>query len=56
MKHSLLVTLIVGIFVVLVVSALQLSPQVAQFESRVADYISPYSSATRVVPKQWHYL
>jgi adenylate cyclase len=56
MKPSLLVTLIVGIFVVLAISALQLSPQVVQFQSRVADYISPSTATTHVVPKQWQYV
>ncbi|HZR78880.1 MAG TPA: hypothetical protein VFA58_06695 [Chthoniobacterales bacterium] len=56
MKHSLLATLIVGIFVVLAVSALQLSPQVVQIESRGADYIASYAAATHVVPKQWQYV
>ena len=56
MKHSLLATLIVGIVVVLAVSALQLSLQVVQFESRAADYISPYAATTHVVPKQWQYV
>jgi len=56
MKHALLATLIVGIFVVLAVAGLQLSPQVAQFESHAADYISSYTAATRVVPKQWQYV
>lgn len=56
MRRPLIVTLIVGIFTVLVVSALQLVPQVAQFESRAADYLSAYTSATRIVPKQWHYV
>lgn len=56
MKHSLLATLIVGIFVVLAVSSLQLSHQVVQFESRTADYISSYAAATHIVPKQWQYV
>jgi adenylate cyclase len=56
MKHSLLETLVVGIFVVLVVSALQLSPQIVQLESRVADSISSYAAATHVVPKPWQYV
>ena len=56
MRRPLVVTLIVGIFTVLVVSALQLVPQVAQFEARAADYLSTYTSATRIVPKQWHYV
>src|SRR5260370_5343708 len=56
MKRPLLATLIVGVFAVVLVSAAQLSPQVLQFEQRVADFISPYSQATRVVGKQWQYL
>jgi adenylate cyclase len=56
MKHSLLATLIVGIVVVVIVAALQVSPQVVQFESRTADYISSYAAATHVVPKQWQYV
>src|SRR5438445_5525744 len=56
MKRPLLATLIIGIFVVVGVSAMHLSPQVQQFESRAADYISPYAAATHVVPKQWQYV
>jgi adenylate cyclase len=56
MKRPLLITLIVGIFVVIVVTALQLSPQMVRFEDRVADYISSYNAATHVVPKQWQYV
>ena len=56
MKRSLIITLIVGIFVVIAVSALQLIPQVMQLESRAADSISSYAAATHVVPKQWQYV
>jgi len=56
MKPLLLATLIIGIFVVVVVSAMHLTPQLQHFESRVADYISPYSAATHIVPKQWQYV
>src|SRR5260370_21504057 len=56
MKAPLLATLIIGIFVVVVVSAMHLSPQLQHFESRVPDYISPYSAATHIVPKQWQYV
>jgi adenylate cyclase len=56
MKHSLLITLIVGIFVVLAVSALQLSPQLVQFESRIAQSISPDATSSQVVAKQWQYV
>src|SRR5216110_1304923 len=56
MKRPLLITLIIGIFVVVGVSAMHLSSQVVRFEDRVADYISSYNAATHVVPKQWQYL
>src|SRR2546430_9698980 len=56
MKRPLLTTLIIGIFVVIGVAAMHLGPQVLQFESRAAEYISPYSAATHVVPKQWQYV
>ena len=56
MNRPLIGTLIVGIFAVIVVAALQLVPQVVQFESRVADFISPYAAATHIVPKPWQYV
>src|SRR5947209_12904299 len=56
MKRPLLATLIIGILVVIGVSAMHLSLQVQQFEARAADYISPYNAATHVVPKQWQYV
>src|SRR5438105_8508180 len=56
MKRPLIATLIIGIFVVVGVVAMHLSPQVLQFESKAADFISPYAAATHVVPKQWQYV
>ena len=56
MKRPLIATLIIGIFAVVAVSALQLVPQVMQFESRAAESISPYTTATHVVPKQLQYV
>src|SRR5438132_7371791 len=56
MKRPLIATLIIGIFVVVGVVAMHLSPQVLQFESRAADFISPYAAATHMVPKQWQYV
>ncbi len=56
MKRPLLVTLIIGIFVVVGVSVMHLSPQLVRFEDRIADYISSYNAASHVVPKQWQYL
>ena len=56
MKRPLIATLIIGIFAVVAVSALQLVPQVAQFESRAANYISPVTSSTRVLPSPIQYV
>src|ERR1041385_1903327 len=56
MKRPLIATLIIGIFAVIAVSALQLVPQVVQFESRAANYISPTTSSTRVLPPQIQYI
>ena len=56
MKRPLIATLIIGIFVVVAVSAMHLSAAVLQFEQRAADYISSYAAATHVVPKQWQYV
>jgi len=56
MKRPLIATLIVGLFVMVAISALRLSPQVLQFEQRAAELISPYSQATRVVAKPWQYV
>src|SRR5579864_8377667 len=56
MKRPLIVTLIIGIFAVVAVSALQLIPQVTQFESRVAESLSAYSTASHVLPKQLQYV
>src|ERR1700719_4160585 len=56
MKRPLIATLIIGIFAVVAVSALQLVPQVMQFEYRAAESISPYTTATHVVPKQLQYV
>ena len=56
MKRPLIATLIIGIFAVVAVSALQLVPQVMQFEYRAAESISSYTTATHVVPKQLQYV
>jgi adenylate cyclase len=55
MKRPLIATLVTGIFVVLIVSALELVPQVAEFESRAVNYISS-SGVSYVVPTQWQYV
>jgi class 3 adenylate cyclase len=56
MKRLLIETFVIGIFALMVVSALQLVPQVVQFESRAADSISTYTNASHVVPKQLQYV
>jgi adenylate cyclase len=56
MKRPLIATLIIGIVAVVAVSALQLVPQVTQFESRAAESISPHTTAAQVVPKQLQYV
>ena len=56
MKRPLIATLIVGVFVVVAIGAAHLSLQVLQFEQRAAEFISPYSQATRVVGKPWQYV
>ena len=56
MRRPLIATLIVGIFVVVAISAARLSPQVLQFEQRAAEVISPSANATRVIANQWQYV
>lgn len=56
MRRPLIATLIIGVFTVVVVSALQLVPPVREFESRVADYISPPGTTTRNLPTQLQYV
>lgn len=56
MKRPLLATLIVGIFVILIVSAVQLSSRVVQFEATAAQFVSSYGTATRVVANRWQYV
>jgi len=56
MKRPLLATLIVGIFVFVVVNALQLSAPLLRFETRAVEFISSYRVATEVVANKWQYL
>src|SRR5947209_5074143 len=56
MKRPLIATLIIGIFAVVAVSALQLVPQLRDFESRAADYMSRSASTTENLPTQLQYV
>jgi len=56
MKRPLLATLIVGIVVIVTISALHLSGRLLRFEMTAIEFISSYSAATRIVPGRWQYL
>jgi class 3 adenylate cyclase len=56
MKRSLITTLIIGIAVAIVVGVLHVTRAIAGFEAAVAQLISDYPAATRVVGEKWQYV
>src|SRR5215467_12526594 len=56
MKRSLITTLIIGIAVAVLVGALHATKIIAGFETVVAQLITDYASATRVVGEKWQYV
>jgi adenylate cyclase len=56
MKRPTLATLIVGIFVFVVVNALQLSGPLLRLETKAVEFISSYRAASEVVASKWQYL
>src|SRR5262245_6214382 len=56
MKRSLITTLIIGVVVALIVGALHATKVIAGFETVVAQLVTDYASATRVVGAKWQYL
>jgi class 3 adenylate cyclase len=56
MKRSLLTTLIIGVAIAAIVSAVHASGLILRFEFAVAELISHYASATRVVGDKWQYV
>jgi class 3 adenylate cyclase len=55
MKRSLITTLIIGLAVAVIVGALHATKVIAGFETVVAQLVTDYASATRVVGEKWQY-
>jgi hypothetical protein len=56
MKRSLITTLVIGVAVAIVVGVLHATKAVAGFEAAVAQLVSDYAGATRVVSEKWQYV
>jgi class 3 adenylate cyclase len=56
MKRSLVTTLVIGVAVGTVVGALHASKSIAGFETAIAQLVSDYRGATRVVGQKWQYV
>ena len=56
MKRSLITTLVIGVAVAIVVGALHATKAIAGFEAGVAQLVSDYAGATRVVGEKWQYI
>src|SRR5438132_9579038 len=55
MKRSLITTLVIGVVVTIVAGALHATKAIAGFETAVAQLVSDYARATRVVGEKWQY-
>src|SRR5881227_3241735 len=56
MKRSLITTLVIGVVVTIVAGALHATKATAGFETAVAQLVSDYAAATRVVGEKWQYV
>src|SRR5262245_13057628 len=56
MKRSLITTLVIAIAVAIVVGILHATKAIAGFEAGVAQLVSDYAGATRVVGEKWQYV
>ena len=56
MKRSLITTLIIGVAVAVIVGALHATKVIAGFETVVAQLVTDYAGATRVVGEKWQYV
>jgi class 3 adenylate cyclase len=56
MKRSLITTVIIGVGVALIVGALHTTKVIAGFEAVVAQLVTDYAGATRVVGGKWQYV
>src|SRR5438046_10656060 len=56
MKRSLITTLVIGLVVTIVVGVLHATKAMAGFETAIAQLVSDYAGATRVVGEKWQYV
>src|SRR5438477_12401306 len=56
MKRSLMTTFVIGVVVTIVAGALHATKAIAGFMTSVAQLVSDYASATRVVGEKWQYV
>jgi class 3 adenylate cyclase len=56
MKRSLITTLVIGVVVAIVVGVLHATKAIAGFEDAVAQLVSDYARATRIVGEKWQYV
>src|SRR5437762_13805578 len=56
MKRSLITTLVIGLVVTIVVGVLHATKAMAGFETAIAQLVSDYAGATRVVGGKWQYV
>jgi class 3 adenylate cyclase len=56
MKRSVITTLVIGVVVAIVVGVLHATRAIAGFEAGVAQLVSDYARATRVVGEKWQYV
>jgi class 3 adenylate cyclase len=56
MKRSLIATLVIGVVVAIVVGVLHGTKAIGDFETGVAQLVSDYARATRVVGEKWQYV
>jgi class 3 adenylate cyclase len=56
MKRSLITALIIGVVVAIIVGVLHATKAIAGFEATIAQLVSDYARATRVVGEKWQYV
>jgi class 3 adenylate cyclase len=56
MKRSLITTLVIGVVVAIVVGVLHATKAIAGFEDAIAQLVSDYARATRIVGEKWQYV
>src|SRR5919197_6387389 len=56
MKRSLITTLVIGVVVAIVVGVVHATKAIAGFEDAIAQLVSDYARATRIVGEKWQYV